>query len=285
MPAIDPPDAHLFSLVIAIAESSTLDELGAACHRAVKELIHAPVLGLYLIRDSKPYLLYSHNAPRGFLDEYRIKLASHDPMIEMLMRHRRSVAGSILRSSRSWNVRLMEDLLHRWGFQANMCGPVFIDSCLAGLIYTADIDEAEPDPVREERLDFICRAAAIALRRITSDYGLQVTFDVCDCSDINTATLSELPPRLSQVAELVCRGQTNKEIARTLAISHHTVKEHVAALCRRFQAQNRTELATAMLKMAQVGRSVRNTSPLDMEGLTVAPSPKFQLSEACPDYF
>ncbi|MGY0574568.1 response regulator transcription factor [Bradyrhizobium sp. RDM12] len=55
------------------------------------------------------------------------------------------------------------------------------------------------------------------------------------------------PPRSADVAIRVCRGQTNKEIAREMGISDQTVKEHVANLCRRFGVHNRTELAACLL--------------------------------------
>jgi DNA-binding NarL/FixJ family response regulator len=45
----------------------------------------------------------------------------------------------------------------------------------------------------------------------------------------------------------VCRGRTNKEIAREMGISDQTVKEHVANLCKRFGTHNRTELVGYML--------------------------------------
>lgn len=251
MTLIDAPNAHMISFVMAIAESNTLEDLSANCHRAAAELIHAPVLGLYLIRDRSPHLLYSHNAPRGFLNEYHQELAQHDPMIEMIMERRRPAAGSALFPSRRWNVQIMGDLLRRWGFRDNMCGPVFVDQQLAGLIYTADVEETRPDPERTQRLDFICRSASIALRQIAAAPGAGDMERGRGVSDGTPGRSDELPPRLSQVAALVCTGRTNKEIARNMEISHHTVKEHVAALCLRFNVQNRTELAAAMLARAQ----------------------------------
>lgn len=285
MAAIDAQDARMISFVMAIAESNTLEDLGVWCHRAAGSLIQAPVLGLYLIGDRSPDLLYSHNAPRGFLEEYGKELASHDPMIEMIISSGRSATGATLYPSRRWNVRVMSDLLSRWGFRGNMCGPVFVDSRLAGLIYTADVEEISADPTRESRLDFICRSAAIALRRISSagDGNNFASGDLTDPSQ-TPAHFSELPPRLSQVAALLCRGRTNKEIARNMEISHHTVKEHVAALCARFNAQNRTELAAAMLKSGpfnaralQLG-AIRSTKSRGV-------SPAFHLSKSSTDYF
>lgn len=278
MTSVDARDAHMISFVMAVAESSTLEDLSVNCHRAAAELIHAPVLGLYLIRDHTPHLLYSHNAPRGFLNEYHRELAQHDPMIEMIMERRRAAAGSTLFPSRRWNVQIMGDLLRRWGFRDNMCGPVFVGSQLAGLIYVADVAETMPDPERTQRLDFICRSASIALRQIAAMPGSDDGNADRRTFDDGKNAAEELPPRLSQVAALVCQGRTNKEIARNMAISHHTVKEHVAALCARFNVQNRTELATAMLR-----RSERKTKHLP--GRIANPYRSFQSPGAGTEYF
>lgn len=278
MTLVEARDAHMISFVMAIAESGTLEDLSVNCHRAAAELIHAPVLGLYLIRDRTPHLLYSHNAPRGFLNEYHRELAQHDPMIEMIMERRRAAAGSTLFPSRRWNVQIMGELLRRWGFRDNMCGPVFVGSQLAGLIYIADVAETMPDPERTQRLDFICRSASIALRQIAAmpDTGDE-SADRRAFGDGKNGS-ENLPPRLSQVVALVCEGRTNKEIARSMAISHHTVKEHVAALCARFNVQNRTELATAMLR-----RSEKKAK--DLPRKIASPYRSFQSPGAGTEYF
>lgn len=51
-----------------------------------------------------------------------------------------------------------------------------------------------------------------------------------------------LTPREAEVLELLARGQANKTIARTLGISERTVKFHLTALMRKFDAGNRTEV-------------------------------------------
>lgn len=242
---MDDPDRRMIGFVMAIAESRSLEELGATCHRATSNLVDAPVLGLYLIRERAPNLFYSHNAPRGFLDEYQSELARSDPMIEIIMEKKQAIGGSLLRSSKHWNARVMQDLLQRWGFHGNMCGPVIVDSRMAGLIYTADRDQTDTDANRTEKMNYICRSASIALRRILN---LQSDDDVSAAHDLVAAKTAGLPPRLAEVAALVCGGLTNKEIARAMTISHHTVKEHVANLCWRFGVQNRTELAAAVLR-------------------------------------
>jgi len=51
-----------------------------------------------------------------------------------------------------------------------------------------------------------------------------------------------LTNRQRQVLVLLARGMSNKEIARELSVSEHTVKIHVTAILRLFRASNRTEV-------------------------------------------
>ena len=51
-----------------------------------------------------------------------------------------------------------------------------------------------------------------------------------------------LTKRQKQVLELMAKGQANKEIARELGVSEHTIKIHVTAILRLFNASNRTEV-------------------------------------------
>lgn len=53
-----------------------------------------------------------------------------------------------------------------------------------------------------------------------------------------------LTPRELDVLALLAEGASNKAIARTLAISVHTVKFHVASLFDKLDAEGRTEAVT-----------------------------------------
>jgi DNA-binding NarL/FixJ family response regulator len=55
----------------------------------------------------------------------------------------------------------------------------------------------------------------------------------------------DLTPRQDGVLALLLQGYSNKEIARQLKLSPHTVKIHVSALLRRFSVQKRSGLAAA----------------------------------------
>lgn len=52
-----------------------------------------------------------------------------------------------------------------------------------------------------------------------------------------------LTPREREVAWWICRGRSNKEIARHLGVSFNTVNAHAGAIRRKLRARNRTEVA------------------------------------------
>lgn len=232
--------------VISVAASHSKTELGAACHAAVGALLGAPAMGLYLREAQGPALLYSHNAPRGFLEEYAGELAMRDPMIERIMETGCSVVGTSLRRTQGRNIRLMQNLLNRWGFCGNLCGPIYVEAELIGFLYTADrVVSCEEPARRAERLDYICRSASLALWRLAADPASPASVSAAPSSAMT------MPPRLAEVAHLVCEGRTNKEIARLLDISPHTVKEHISNLCLRLSVRNRTSIAAALLRLRE----------------------------------
>ena len=53
----------------------------------------------------------------------------------------------------------------------------------------------------------------------------------------------KLSPREIEVLEGLCRGLSNKEIARELELQEVTIKLHVRTLCRKLDAKNRTQAA------------------------------------------
>ncbi|MBQ6708955.1 MAG: LuxR family transcriptional regulator, partial [Clostridia bacterium] len=56
--------------------------------------------------------------------------------------------------------------------------------------------------------------------------------------------LAKLSPKKREVAELICLGYTNKDIAKTLVISEHTVKDYVKDIYIALEVHSRLELAT-----------------------------------------
>jgi two-component system, NarL family, response regulator len=59
---------------------------------------------------------------------------------------------------------------------------------------------------------------------------------------------SELSAREIQVLELIARGMLNKQIAFTLRIAEHTVKNHVKSILDKLAVQDRTQAATVAIQ-------------------------------------
>jgi DNA-binding NarL/FixJ family response regulator len=61
-----------------------------------------------------------------------------------------------------------------------------------------------------------------------------------------------LTPRELEVVELLAQGLSNKAIAARLGISDQTVKFHVASICGKLGAANRTEAAHRALRLGVI---------------------------------
>jgi DNA-binding CsgD family transcriptional regulator len=59
---------------------------------------------------------------------------------------------------------------------------------------------------------------------------------------------SALTPREREVLALLIEGASNKEIARALALSVHTVKFHIAALTEKLGARSRVEAVAIAIR-------------------------------------
>jgi len=60
-------------------------------------------------------------------------------------------------------------------------------------------------------------------------------------------SLQDLSERQLRILNLVVGGEQNKAIARDIGLSEVTVKVQIAALCRKFSVNNRTQLAAAAI--------------------------------------
>jgi two-component system NarL family response regulator len=58
----------------------------------------------------------------------------------------------------------------------------------------------------------------------------------------------DLSAREVQVLELIVRGMANKQIAYSLSIAEHTVKNHVKNILSKLGVQDRTQAATAAIQ-------------------------------------
>jgi DNA-binding NarL/FixJ family response regulator len=60
--------------------------------------------------------------------------------------------------------------------------------------------------------------------------------------------LDALAPREWDVAHLIARGLTNRQIAKELVISEHTVATHVSRILRKLELHSRAQLAASVVE-------------------------------------
>lgn len=65
-------------------------------------------------------------------------------------------------------------------------------------------------------------------------------------------SLHLLTPREREVLQLMAKGLTNAEIAETLYISKHTVKNHVSNIYRKLKVDDRTQIALLAIRQGLV---------------------------------
>lgn len=78
--------------------------------------------------------------------------------------------------------------------------------------------------------------------------------DVTDYQ-LSMQTSDKLTRRQKEVLEMLARGSSNKEIARLLGLSEHTVKIHVTAILKLLSATNRTEAVIIAQRLGVIGKN------------------------------
>jgi DNA-binding CsgD family transcriptional regulator len=249
-------ERRLADRLMSIAESRSVRALGSAYCSTIGELTGSQTVGLYLLERAEPELVYSRHVEDGLLDNYKAGFWKCDPVLDCILTAGRAADGASLLGPHHWRRSASFELLREWGFSYNMAGPLWRENRIIGVLFTATPNaEAPYTPALREIMDMLCRAGSLALvnmmnaGQIDDGRGAPIMVPTLPAA-MPAAALSRLPPRSADVAIRVCRGRTNKEIAREMGISDQTVKEHVANLCRRFGAHNRTELAACLLSGA-----------------------------------
>jgi DNA-binding NarL/FixJ family response regulator len=107
-----------------------------------------------------------------------------------------------------------------------------------------------------EGIDVVAEARTAADARslgLTVDAWLVAPPSAADAShDSDGEEIEPLTARELDVIELLAHGLSNKSIATRLGISDQTVKFHVASICGKLGAANRTEAARKALRLGLI---------------------------------
>lgn len=240
-------ETRLAQQIIAIAESRSIEALRRAVSSAFEQATGSPALGLYLFEESCPKLLVSSHVEDGMLDLYQSGMWRSDPILNHVTVTGCCGAGESLIGQEHWQNSLTFRALSQWGLHQNLGGPIRFEDRIIGVLYTARRGEdASYNGADHLSIDLVCRSSSLAIVNLVNRgilRGVEMLPSTKPMSQYSRPATELLSPRLAEVAIRLCRGHTNKEIARDIGISDQTVKDHLAALCRRFGVHNRTQLA------------------------------------------
>jgi DNA-binding CsgD family transcriptional regulator len=91
------------------------------------------------------------------------------------------------------------------------------------------------------------------------------------------ASLTPLPTPQQSVLRRLIQGDSNKSIARKLAISEATAKVHVKSILRKIQVHNRTQAAIWAISAAPLMSAKDDISPEQITEAAAAPRPETRL--------
>jgi DNA-binding CsgD family transcriptional regulator len=236
--------------MVAIAESRSIETLGQAVSLAIEQKTGSSSIGLYLFKDACPTLVFSSDVDERLLDCFDSGLWRSCPIFNHVTASGCCGDSETLVGRDDWQNSLSFRAISQWGYHYNLGGPIRCGDMIVGLLYTArkqeDVSYTASDWLC---MDLVCRASSLAISSLTNFgalRGLEKPPPTRPARPYFPPKTEFLSPRLADVAIGICRGQTNKEIARQIGISDQTVKDHLEILCRRFGAQNRTRLAARL---------------------------------------
>ncbi len=130
------------------------------------------------------------------------------------------------------------------------------DEDLFEVIRSAAVACLRKNSTAEELLDTINRAAhgeypineSVMNRPKVARHVLQQFKDMASLGDRMEAIVAPLTQRETQILNYIADGNTNKQIARILNISEQTIKNHVSAILRKLNANDRAHAVVLAIK-------------------------------------
>ncbi|MCV3210996.1 MULTISPECIES: response regulator transcription factor [Mesorhizobium] len=238
--------------LMRVAESKTVDTLGEEASRFIADYVGSLAISIYALDGATPKLLFSKEVPEGLHVEYRDS-KTKDLLLEYVATSGMPVHDQMMKGRPGWIDQGNLAFLRRWGFGHCMAGAIKVDGKIAAVIYIGR-SEIYGSYSLEARaaMDLVCRASSHAYAALDIKAPMAEPPSPPPAEPANDRSefqnVEVLPPRGRQVARLICQGRSNKEIARSLGISAHTVKEHLGTLYKKFSVSNRTELVGVLMK-------------------------------------
>ncbi|MGE0068482.1 MAG: LuxR C-terminal-related transcriptional regulator [Solirubrobacterales bacterium] len=161
--------SQAFDFALDVASSRDAADLQRRFVRGGAPLVDADIHGIYLFEDGVPSLVTSTAAPTGFLREYESSGRAADPLLAHLHDSREPVHDRLLFSARDWRREPLRQIMHSWGLEHSLQGPLRVGNRLIGTINFARMTGTRAFGVADLRTaGWLCQQVNDAYRRVAA---------------------------------------------------------------------------------------------------------------------
>jgi DNA-binding CsgD family transcriptional regulator len=227
------------SLIQSIATAATEEALRFTLMDRLDECFGVQRWGIYLMgADNELASVDAQGVSDNFIDRYQQFGKTIDPVLDYVNQYHAPAHEELVLPCGGWKQsELYQRCCSEYNHEHIMTGPVVGKGQLIGTVNFARIGDNIPafNSIDLANLGAICSHVSVRLAQLqTSD-------------DRFAAPLMEwLTPRELQIANLVAKGLTNKEIGLELWITHNSVKQALKRMFRKLEVSARTELVAKL---------------------------------------
>jgi two-component system, NarL family, nitrate/nitrite response regulator NarL len=202
----------------------------------------------------RPQLLFASNAiPKPSAEPLRVVVAGENPLKRAALMMRLSAFGdlAVFEAERADEAsRMRGDVILADSIDVERSSTPVVQLVPDGAAATTAVSRGAQAVLLQSaslrRIHTTLWAVAEGLFVVEDDIADQVVPNVRGSVEL----IEPLTPRELEVAQLLARGLSNKEIAQRLAITGHTVKFHLNGILRKLGVSSRTE---AVVRAARLG--------------------------------
>jgi DNA-binding CsgD family transcriptional regulator len=195
--------------------------------------------GIYLMdADNKLASVDARGVSDRFIDRYQQFGKEIDPVLHYVNQYHAPAHEELVLPHGGWK---QSELYQRCCSTANhehiMTGPIVGNGQLIGTVNFARVGDNLPafNAIDLANLGAICSHTSVRLAQLHSIE-----------EPISNPLLLRLTPRELQIANLIAKGLTNKEIGIELWITHNSVKQALKRMFRKLEVSARTELVAKL---------------------------------------
>jgi DNA-binding CsgD family transcriptional regulator len=230
-------NSSLQALFHYLAMAETEAELRTKFMDRISECFSVQKWGIYLMNNYHNLLSYDvHNVSDSFVERYQKFGKSVDPVMQYVLDYHAPAHEELVLSQGQWKqTELYQRCCAEYDHEHIMTGAVVGNGQLIGTIHFARMNNTPAFNTQDLlKLSAVCNHFSACLANLRSQQTI--------VKSVKSYNFKLLTQRELQIANLVARGLTNKDIGKQLWISENTVKKALKKMFIKLDVTTRTEM-------------------------------------------